>query len=407
MGRSCFVPIPVWRDRLRAVIRLANPVCVGLAALGLVAAGGQAVSGIGIAGRRAGSRPGSAVIPAPALASGVGNLANGHRPDRVVRGGVDAIHGNAAVEDGAVVIVEVVIVDDRRAIENLRRMIAVGAVITRMAFGEMIRSHEGEAADFQPEIKPDADARAAIEKSEARTIDAEWREGRPAAVFAAGTPRHPRRRPDGVRPPAPAEARMTEPAAVMKRRAPRVIGIPIPAAVGINPVAAVAVRLPAGIVNHRGRTPAASVAFDLDPRAIRRKIVVKIIHGHFRRWRGVGSARRRRGRGGNGGNASVVAHHRVDEVGGNAEVVEVNYLFGVEVEGARRIGDIGTDHVGVHAGLHQLDDLRERRAGSDGIRLCQTIVTDANRRRHNQRDENLFGKWSFHKVKRLRLSLIN
>ncbi len=172
--------------------------------------------------------------------------------------------------------------------KDLRRALRLDRVITRPTVAKMIRRDKRETAGVQPEIKVGRHSQAAVRKSDSRTIHGQRRQRRPAAVIVAGTPSHPRWRPHGVGIPAPAEPGMAEPAAIVKRRAPRIIRIPIPAIIRINPMPAVAIWTPSRVINHRCRTPATAIAIHLHPGTVGRQRVIEISFGHVRWRRDVG-----------------------------------------------------------------------------------------------------------------------
>src|SRR5258707_12375201 len=69
---------------------------------------------------------------------------------------------------------------------------------------------------------------------------------------------------------------MQEPSPIMERSpTPRVIGKPVPTAIGAKPPSAVKIRAPFGISDLDRRLPAASIATDIDPRAIGRQRVIE------------------------------------------------------------------------------------------------------------------------------------
>lgn len=91
-------------------------------------------------------------------------------------------------------------------------------------------------------------------------------QGCPAAVIIAVTPAYPRRPPNCIRRPAPAQPSVAEPASIVKRRpAPGITRAPIPSAVCINPVTAVTVGLPERINHHNRRLPTGAIAINVDP----------------------------------------------------------------------------------------------------------------------------------------------
>src|SRR5438128_350683 len=88
---------------------------------------------------------------------------------------------------------------------------------------------------------------------------------RPAAITAAIAPRNPRRSPLNVRHPDPAVGIVISPAAVVVAcPRPRLVALPIPAAVRPYPLA-IAVRSPTGC--DAARMPAAAVVADINPNA--------------------------------------------------------------------------------------------------------------------------------------------
>src|ERR1041384_2857452 len=105
-----------------------------------------------------------------------------------------------------------------------------------------------------------------------------WRDRRPAAVIAGATPDHPGRSPDRVRRPDPAAAVVQIPSAIMEwRPTPRVIRLPIPSAIRVNPMPTITIGTPAVINRNDARLPTPADAVQLNPRAVRRKVIVKII----------------------------------------------------------------------------------------------------------------------------------
>lgn len=118
--------------------------------------------------------------PAPTLAFGMGNLRDGNRLDGPVDDGIDALHGNTAIDDNAVV--NVVIIDDGGLVEKLPHAFRFGAVIPRMRFGKVVQGNEGEGFRAQAKIKAYRHPRTAIKKSRARPIHRERRQRRPAAI---------------------------------------------------------------------------------------------------------------------------------------------------------------------------------------------------------------------------------
>ncbi len=211
-----------------------------------------------------------------------------------MRLGNDAFRRDAGIDKGPVMTVEIEVIDDRGVIINLCYLGRRHAIAARMRVAKMSNWHKRETIPTQAEIETDADGESVIKESHTILIHRARRQWRPAAVIVRISPRHPRRAPNGVRRPAPAPARMLKPAPVVERRpTPRIIRKPIPAAVGINPMSVIAIRLPAGVVNHHAGPPAPAIAVHVHPTAIRRKRVIKIVHRDFRRL--LHRLRRRRG----------------------------------------------------------------------------------------------------------------
>src|ERR1035441_3159929 len=105
-------------------------------------------------------------------------------------------------------------------------------------------------------------------KSDPGTEPGPRRQRRPTAMAAAIPPAYPGRSPYPIGCPAPAQAIVLEPTAIMERRpAPRIPRHPIPPAIRIDPPATVAIRPPSGIGDNHRRLPATSVARHLNPRA--------------------------------------------------------------------------------------------------------------------------------------------
>src|SRR6185436_3375526 len=120
--------------------------------------------------------------------------------------------------------------------------------------------------------------RAAIQPAAVNVNRCEWRQRSPAAMIAGHTPRDPGGSPDAVRHPHPAATRHL-PAAIMERRpTPTVGGLPIPTAIGVSPMAVIAVRLPGAIDDDAPRLPAPSDAVHLKPGSIRSQVRIEIVH---------------------------------------------------------------------------------------------------------------------------------
>ena len=317
-----------------------------------------------------------------------GGVPDGDRTDGCMGDGGDAFRINPPVGQAAAVTVE--IVDDRGLIVNLRDLGRCRAIMARMRVAKMLYRNKRETICAQTPVETDADGASAIKETDAGLVGCIRRQRRPAAVTTRIPPGHPGRTPNGVRRPAPAPARMLKPAPVMERRpAPRIIRKPIPAAVGINPVSMIAIRLPAGVVNHHAGPPAPAIAVHVHPGAIRRKRVIKIIHRDFRRWLRRLLLRRRRGfrllgwcrvAGGSGLSRGLIRrrghlllqllvalHHGGDDFVRQANVLQINDFVRIEIERAAGIRDVSHDDAFIHAGLRKPDDLCQR-AGRINVR---------------------------------------
>ncbi len=157
---------------------------------------------------------------------------------------------NAAVKNKVVpvMIPRVEVVDHNAGAINPADLGGRAGEAARMRIAKMAAGDENKVIHREAEIKANADAIAPVEETQTRTIDGEGRQWCPAAIVIGITPGHPGRRPDRIRPPAPAETGIAKPPAVMERGAPGVVGLPIPAAVGTHPASAIAIRLPAMII---------------------------------------------------------------------------------------------------------------------------------------------------------------
>src|SRR5436309_16136060 len=122
---------------------------------------------------------------------------------------------------------------------------------------------------MEPETDPDTE------------IGAWWQRG-PAAIRVGIPPGDPSRPPGRIRKPNPATSRTTMPPAIMERSpAPGIIRLPIPAAIGPEPAPAITVRPPARVHNSHGWLPAPPVSRQVDPGAIGRERLIKIIVVHL------------------------------------------------------------------------------------------------------------------------------
>ena len=176
------------RRRARVVI-----LAVGNREAGIVA--GRSVSGGNIPVALICGRRGSGMLggigsgAVPAVTFSIGNLGERNRLSGTVGAGNDAIHGNTAINNCAVV--DVVIIDDGGLVKKLVYAIWLGAIITRMTFRKAICGNECETIGAQTKVKAGRHTCAAIEKTHARAIHGERRQRCPSAIFIVGTPRHP------------------------------------------------------------------------------------------------------------------------------------------------------------------------------------------------------------------------
>ena len=269
---------------------------------------------------------------------------------------------------------------------HLRDLVARHRAMVQAMAGEVRRRHKGERIDAEPKSEAAVDALAVVGQADpGREAGGGWQR-RPAAIVPAVSPAHPGRSPHVARRPAPAPVRMTEPPAVVERRpAPGVTRHPVPPAIGIEPPPAVAIGPPGGIDHDHRRLPAKAVAVHINPRAIRRERIVEHrviagcrcdvglcrvlrLRGHFRRGQGCGFGfgrsgcwRRRRGggRGGAGGDRAqglVALDHGGDDRAGDADVIQVDDVFGAETERAGGVGDKSQHHRFVEARVRELGD---------------------------------------------------
>src|SRR5215472_2822616 len=106
------------------------------------------------------------------------------------------------------------------------------------AGAKVVHRNKGEVLWLQVKITCVLVVNTFVAPASAQHIDRVRRQGSPAAMLAAHPPGHPCRSPLPVRTPHPPTAFVVMPAAIMKRRpAPRIMRLPVPAAVGVNPMA--------------------------------------------------------------------------------------------------------------------------------------------------------------------------
>jgi len=124
-----------------------------------------------------------------AVAAWMGQRGDRYRRDIMMICRTDQGDGNAIVDNG--MVVEVVIIDDRTLVINLRHMLMRDTEIARMRIAEMIGGHEGEATGGQSEVKANRNIGTAIGEADARLVGGERRQRGPATIIAARTPSHP------------------------------------------------------------------------------------------------------------------------------------------------------------------------------------------------------------------------
>ena len=224
-------------------------------------------------------------------------IVNCHLLDRGSRDGRDPGRRDALIDDRIIVPANNV-VHHGGVVENLARLMVRHAVAIIAAMVKIVEGHKRETIPRQAERKTRAARIAKIGEAHARRVTRRRRQRCPAAIRIRRAPAHPRRSPFRSRHPAPAPTRMRIPTTIVKRcPAPRIIRIPIPAAIGPLPATAMAIRTPAGRGHHHGRPPATAIALHVHPSAVGRERIIEIVYG-FRcrgfccRWR------RHSGRGG-------------------------------------------------------------------------------------------------------------
>src|ERR1019366_2994865 len=170
-------------------------------------------------------------------------ITDGRPGDRDTGGRTHALDRNAPMHDG--VVAHLIVVDDGGLAINSRDPLRRQAAMAKVMIAKVAKGDEGEGADAEAEVEvgphPDtieAPAQPYVEISVGRQRS-------PAASVPARPPGHPGRPPDPVGRPNPAAARVLIPAAIVKRRpAPRIVGLPKPSRIGVNPVTAVTVGPP-------------------------------------------------------------------------------------------------------------------------------------------------------------------
>src|ERR1041385_3676995 len=161
-------------------------------------------------------------------------------------------------------------VRNHRMMEEARDMIAWHRMPPYMIIAKIMRGNEAKASPSQPKTKIGR-ARPALEAEASSNSEARSRrQRRPTAIIISRAPAHPGRPPDIIRTPAPSQARVPEPATIMKcRPAPGIIRFPIPAAIGVDPSSPIEVRLPIRIETDDCGLQAPAISIDVHPRSVR------------------------------------------------------------------------------------------------------------------------------------------
>jgi hypothetical protein len=191
---------------------------------------------------------------------------------RTSRHALDALDGNAAVDDGLArhrVVGMVTRCADQARVPIQRNRIAPDGHVHEMTLG-----HERVRAIRDREVEVDAPE----VETNPRDPSGPRRKRGPSDVVIAVTPRHPRRRPHVTGNPDPSIVGVGSPAAVVERDpAPLLFRHPGPSVVGEHPAA---VEIGSPPAPHVTGGPAATVVVDLHPLAVWSQIVVKEVHGH-------------------------------------------------------------------------------------------------------------------------------
>ena len=145
----------------------------------------------------------------------------------------DGIGSGPDMDDATAVRAGRVIVDNGGVIENVDHLTPRQTVIPRCAIAKVTGGNERVTVRNQSEVKTRVHMAAAERESDPHIESGPGRQWRPAAIRVGITPSHPGRSPCGAGRPNPAIRRATVPSAIMEGRpAPRIIGLPIPTAIG-------------------------------------------------------------------------------------------------------------------------------------------------------------------------------
>src|SRR5438132_1344971 len=102
---------------------------------------------------------------------------------------------------------------------------------------KIMQGDEGKVVRSQAKVEVQPYANAIETPTQTHIKIRMWRHRGPPAMLSGSAPDYPGRRPDCIGHPHPAAALMHMPASIMKRSpAPGVVRLPVPAAIGINPV---------------------------------------------------------------------------------------------------------------------------------------------------------------------------
>ena len=204
-------------------------------------------------------------------------ITDGCPGDRNTGGSRHALDGNAPMHDG--VVHHDVVVDDGGLAVNGPDPGWRQVVMVEVMTAEVAKTDEGKGADAEAKVeaRPHTDAIVAPAQPQIE-VSVRWQR-RPTTGVPTRPPRYPGRPPDAVGRPDPAAARVLIPAPIVKRRpAPRIVGLPKPPGVAVNPVTAIAIGPPTVGDHDRPGLPAPADSFQGYPSAIGRKIAVEETH---------------------------------------------------------------------------------------------------------------------------------
>src|SRR5688572_12040636 len=182
----------------------------------------------------------------------------------------DSVRVDAIIDDGAPVAGRRYVVDLHSVPVHGVNHIVGQAMAPDVPIAKAVGGTIGVVIPTEAPAEADANAGPVPGKTDAIAITAPRRQGRPTAIRAAITPRHPGWRPHAAGHPKPAHRRIAAPAAIVERRpAPSVVRIPIPAVIRREPAASISVGPPIRIRGGHGRLPAKAVAVDVHPAPVR------------------------------------------------------------------------------------------------------------------------------------------